>query len=213
MIVWQFEPLPSWPYQKTADPRSSRTFRASWPNTLKLLERELEHLDVTGAVAIQVDADPTSIRRDGMLYARARVGFQGVRVSFTSKHGPLTYATDAYDALYSNDPPGWQANVRAIALGLEALRAVDRYGITRTGEQYAGWRQLTAGEGESTTGQAIALLLATSGRAAWPASRDEQMRVWRAARLASHPDRNNGDRTDWDRVEVAAAVLGLGGDR
>jgi hypothetical protein len=44
----------------------------------------------------------------------------------------LVYATDACDF--------WQHNVRSIALGLAALRAVDRYGISRRGEQYAGYR-------------------------------------------------------------------------
>lgn len=48
----------------------------------------------------------------------------------------LVFATDAY-AL-------WEHNVRAIALTLEALRAVDRYGTTG-GRQYAGFRQLQAG--------------------------------------------------------------------
>lgn len=52
----------------------------------------------------------------------------------------LVYATDACAF--------WQHNVRSIALGLEALRAVDRYGISRRGEQYAGYRAaLTAGSG------------------------------------------------------------------
>ncbi len=50
----------------------------------------------------------------------------------------LVYATDVCDF--------WQHNVRSIALGLEALRAVDRYGISRRGQQYAGFRAaLTAG--------------------------------------------------------------------
>lgn len=44
----------------------------------------------------------------------------------------LVYATDACQF--------WQHNVRSIALGLEALRAVDRFGISRRGEQYAGFR-------------------------------------------------------------------------
>jgi hypothetical protein len=43
----------------------------------------------------------------------------------------LVYATDVCES--------WQHNVRSIALGLEALRAVDRYGITRRGQQYAGF--------------------------------------------------------------------------
>lgn len=44
----------------------------------------------------------------------------------------LVYATDACVL--------WRHNVRSIALGLEALRAVDRFGISRRGEQYAGFR-------------------------------------------------------------------------
>jgi hypothetical protein len=56
----------------------------------------------------------------------------------TDPSNRLIYATDACEL--------WQHNVRSIALGLEALRAVDRYGITRRGEQYAGFRAaLTAG--------------------------------------------------------------------
>lgn len=44
----------------------------------------------------------------------------------------LVYATDCCEF--------WQHNVRSIALGLQALRAVDRYGISRRGEQYAGFK-------------------------------------------------------------------------
>lgn len=52
----------------------------------------------------------------------------------------LVYATDTCVL--------WQHNVRSIALGLEALRAVDRYGITKRGEQYAGFTgALPAGRG------------------------------------------------------------------
>lgn len=52
--------------------------------------------------------------------------------------GRQVFATDACEL--------WQHNVRSIALGLEALRAVDRYGITRRGQQYAGFRAaLTTG--------------------------------------------------------------------
>ena len=58
-------------------------------------------------------------------------------VAFESKHGPLKYATDVFDH--------WHANLRAIALGLEALRKVERYGITQRGEQYTGFRTWNSG--------------------------------------------------------------------
>ncbi|WP_433368435.1 hypothetical protein ACQPZX_41560 [Actinoplanes sp. CA-142083] len=146
---FQIRPLGLWDRPVT-DPRaSSARFRAPWSETIKLLLGEVELLD-GGLVVIQVDADPGDIRQDGMLRARAQVGFPGVKISFESKHGPLTYATDAYEQQWQGSLPSWQANVRAIALGLGALRAVDRYGITRTGEQYRGWSALTAAPAEKT---------------------------------------------------------------
>ncbi|GAA1401868.1 hypothetical protein GCM10009613_60920 [Pseudonocardia kongjuensis] len=130
----------------TPERRSSGTFRAGWSATLDLLLKEIEHLDPVGAVALRVDAPPDDIRLDGMLRARARVDFPGVVVSFTSaSKGPLSFSTDMYEQRYYNDLPGWQANVRAIALSLEALRAVDRHGATSRGEQYVGWRQIESG--------------------------------------------------------------------
>lgn len=39
----------------------------------------------------------------------------------------------------------WQANVRAIALGMEALRKVERYAITEADQQYSGFMQLPRG--------------------------------------------------------------------
>lgn len=39
--------------------------------------------------------------------------------------------------------------IKGEEIHLQALRAVDRYGVTRRGEQYAGWKQLAAGSGAS----------------------------------------------------------------
>lgn len=44
--------------------------------------------------------------------------------------------------------PSWQDNLRAIALGLEALRKVERYGFVKDDEQYTGFKALTAGAAE-----------------------------------------------------------------
>lgn len=142
---YTFRPLSAWTEGNTSPRRGSHLFRASWRDTLKLLGRELEYLDARNVV-LQVDVREGDVRLDGMLRADAKVGAHpGVRIAFDSRFGPLTYATDAYEQHYSGAAPGWQANVRAIALGLAALRAVDRYGVTRRGEQYTGWKQITAG--------------------------------------------------------------------
>lgn len=194
--------------------RGAHLFRASWQNTLDLLDRELEHLQARNVV-LQIDVPEAAVRLDGMLRSTAPdPAFPGVRVAFESVHGPLTYATDAYERQYSDGLKGWQANVRAIALGLEALRAVDRYGVSRRGEQYRGWRQLEAGTGSAPThmtrDRACRLLSELSGVTVTPDESQQSLRArLRSARGAAHPDRNGGDRGLWDQVEQAAAVLGL----
>lgn len=152
-MKWEIRPLVKWPY-RDSDPRTgSGRFTASWQSTVELLARETEHLGAD-LVVVQVDVLDGDIRRDGMLSTRARVGHPGVVVSFGSVHGPLSYATDVYEARWSGDMPSWQANVRAVTLALEALRAVDRHGVTRSGEQYRGWTQLTSRPAVMTRDQA-----------------------------------------------------------
>lgn len=154
---FEIRPLGLWDRPVT-DPRASASrFRAGWFDTVDHLTREVDLLG-GDVIAVQVDATDADIRRDGMLRSRSRVGFPGVKISFASRFGPLTYATDAYDH--------WQANVRAIALALEALRAVDRYGVTSTGEQYRGWTAIAAqpfAHGDLTVDEAERVLREAGG--------------------------------------------------
>lgn len=114
-----------------------KPFSATYGSTLALLDRELDKLGAT-AVQLQVDTSDANVRLDGQLKASAVVNHPGVILTIeTRKHGTLVYETDMYAP--------WQQNLRAIALGLEALRKVDRYGIARRGQQYAGYRELPAG--------------------------------------------------------------------
>lgn len=111
-------------------------FRGAWSNTLTVLEREIEHLRGTDII-VQVALGLEDIRNDGWPRSNVRPRTPDVRVSFQSKIGPLLYECNTFDS--------WEQNIRAIALGLERLRAVDRYGITKANEQYKGWKQLPAG--------------------------------------------------------------------
>lgn len=187
---YTFRPLGPWLEGNTRDRRSRSTFKATWTSTLRLMENELLHLDAK-LVVIQADFTENDIRNDGLPKANARQpAHPGVRIAFESRHGPLTYATDSCDF--------WQHNVRSIAVGLEALRAVDRYGVTKRGEQYTGWKQLPSANsaGPTLSQMDAAAIIRPHG-------------TFKAARFATHPDRNGGDATAFMRVEEAGRVLGL----
>lgn len=181
---FEIQPIGNWTDATTDDRRRSQ-FRAAWSDTLELLRTEVYYLGAE-LVVLQIDVTAGDLRRDGMLRANARVGFPGVRVSFNSVYGPLTYSTDRFD--------DWQDNIRAIALALKALRAVDRYGVNKRGEQYTGWLAIEAGPNMDVTA-AEALIRKHGGDGGIP-----------AALKATHPDLG-GNRDDFDAVQIARAVL------
>jgi len=185
--------------------RTPSRFDASWPDTLDLLGREIGHLRGRDVV-IEVDVRERDIRLNGGLRSTARAETPAVVIAFdTPGHGPMLYRSDRYN---TGGGSAWQHNVRAIAKTLEALRAVDRYGATETGQQYTGFKALPAGRAmppsHMTTDEARAVITHIIG----PVDRPWDTRI-RLARREAHPDRNGGDRTLWDKVEQAARVLGV----
>lgn len=130
-----YRSLDGWSGPRTRAPQRSR-FDASWEKTWTLLMREASSLGAR-RVLILLDADATHFRLDGRLRAEAKLRSQAVVVVVDGRHGPIRLPCDRYDR--------WQDNIRAIALSLEALRSVDRYGVTRSSEQYRGWTALPPG--------------------------------------------------------------------
>lgn len=211
-------------------------FTVRYSDVLELLERELYYLDAKDVV-LEVDVDERQIRLDGLLRSDAKAKSPGIRLAFESNVGPLVYATDAFvrggtwayvgagDDRRRRDTmaQAWQHNLYAIAKSLEALRMVDRYGVTKRGEQYTGFKALPSGTAmpaSHMTRTAAAELLERVAIGEMGASRDrvvariesdaEQAReVWREARKVAHPDRRGGDHTMWDQVEQAGRVLGV----
>lgn len=180
--IFIFRPIDNWPHERIVNPRSS-AFRTKYSQSLILLDKELGMLGVRRAV-IQIDLPESKIRIDGLPRSGARPDYQGVILSFKSKYGHLRYATDVFDF--------WQDNLRAIALGLEALRKVDRYGITKRGEQYTGWKQLPpAITGVSDIHEAAGFLARYSGLAEEDIIKDGEVyrNAWRKTALKLHPDR------------------------
>lgn len=140
-----WRPLPAWPYPPRDKARSS--FEVSWAKTITELEKEIELLEGSDVV-IGVVALDDQFRLDGTPKAGFTVLHNGAEVGFdTPTRGRLIFHTDAFGSL--------QENLRAISLGLTALRAIKRYGITSTEEQYAGFAQLTAGGPDPARGKRL----------------------------------------------------------
>lgn len=194
----RFRPLSNWPVAETTDRRHSR-FDTGWYATMNLLKHELERLHANNVV-IEMDLTEVDIRRDGLPRNNARPETPRVCLSMDSPYGPLRYPCDTFLS--------WQDNVRGIALALEALRKVDRYGVTKRGEQYTGWKALPASTGHPTTPELAASVVSSTGKDTKlilnaPAYAKQCIRD---ALLNSHPDQG-GEVEKFHLVQEARRVL------
>ena len=201
----RFRPIQEWPGTPTRDRRRS-PFSAKWGSTLTLLDRELSQLGSKNVV-IQVALEDRDIRLDGFPRANARPEHPGVIVSLDSAYGPLSYPCDTFQ--------DWRDNLRAIALALESLRAVDRYGVTKRGEQYTGWKQLGGtSAAEMTAEQAATFLVDHVPGLTVPFLLDAPIehrpgfiaQAYRVAAKTLHPDAG-GTAEDFKRLQEAKRVL------
>lgn len=192
-----FEPIGAWPGPETAEPRRSQ-FKAPWGKTMQLLRHELDCLQAESAV-VRAYVKPQQLRIDGGLRSGVNPARPGVVLAFDSLKGHLELPCDAFDSYIDN--------LRAIGLALEALRAVDRYGVTQRNEQYTGWLALPApmspGDEIKTTAQALAFLRKIIGGRvdALPIQQ-----VLRDCQLETHPDRG-GDADDFKRLMKCERLL------
>lgn len=171
---------------------------------MQVLATELRQLKAR-EVVLHMDVRLDQLRADGMVRADARPG-PAVILALRSGADRLSFPCDRFN--------WWQTNVRAIALALEALRKVDRYGV-QAGRQYEGFKALPPGGGGS--GRPVRMSIEEAAKileehTELPASvivSDQQTTkvAARLARSSTHPDRNGGDSAAFQRVEAAIAVL------
>jgi hypothetical protein len=132
-----FQPVVKWPgAARESSEQCKSPFRATYQQTLDLLEAELGYLGAQNIV-IQCFFTRDQLRNDGWPKGGQNPSKPGVILSFTLHGEAYSYPCDTYN--------WWSVNLRAIALALEALRKVDRYGVTGHGEQYAGFKQIPSG--------------------------------------------------------------------
>jgi len=198
----RLRPLLHWPGQfPTEHVRSP--FSTTLTNTLAELDLELRHLGDGRRPApsvLELALREDDFRVDGLPRSNARTQHPGVILHIESCVGPLSNPAANFTT--------WQDNLRAITLGLNGLRRLERYGITPGSEQYQGWKQLpAAGTGSATRDARSAerFLRDLVQLAEAPVAK-----VYRAARAKTHPDRSDDtaeSRRLWDAVEAAGEVL------
>lgn len=213
MLDLTYRPIRVWPSgwrERTWSDRETAPFRSTLTQTLSLLEHECRQIGATRygrEVVAQVDARSGDFRRDGQLRADARIDHPGLILTVDhERHGALTYATDRFDT--------WRDNLRAIALGMEALRKVERYGIADQGQQYAGYRELGSGiamgPASMTVDQACRLLAEEGSHQGDPLDLlDAPMllgAIFRRAAAKHHPD-NGGDAGRFDVLVKARDLI------
>jgi len=205
-IPWaRFRPIgpEGWPGTLTVH-RVRAPFSADWRTTLRDLRHELDMLHARDLVA-QVAVAEGQLRQDGQVYARATPDHPGVILAFTTPdQGTLRFACDRFT--------GYDDNVRAIALALDSLRRIDRYGIAGDHQQYRGYQAIEAPGGDATTVEAAARFLAEHATAAGvPVDAGDVLGGWlreayHAAARRLHPDAG-GDPALWRRLDQAKRVL------
>lgn len=154
-------------------------------------------------VIIEAYFSRSDIRNDGWPRHNSRPSQPGIILNFASTMGALRYPCDHYD--------DWHDNLRAIGLALEALRAVDRYGVTRHNEQYRGWQALPCNTGAGPmqpldAGRLIIRLAGLNGLDPSSVSKDEWRTAYLKAAKASHPD-SGGTEAQFKALNEAKRLL------
>jgi len=211
MLKLKIRPIDRWPGERTRE-RKPAPFRVGYAETMKLLGRELANLYARNVI-LQMDCNERDIRVDGEMRALAKVNSPAIILNLEyfvwngkyneqkqklGKYLPLSFPCDTFS--------DWQDNLRAIALGMEALRKVDRYGITRRGEQYKGWLALPESGGLQSDQEAAQTLARLANSDATPEMvlRDAVLakQLYRAACRLTHNDQG-GKAEDFGAVQTA----------
>ncbi len=195
-----FVPIKEWPGKKTQRPERAR-FDTPFQKTLIQMEGEIEKLAGRGAeVLLQAYLRQDQIRIDGWPYSKCVPTEPGVIITFKKRGGQqISMPCDKFTK--------WEDNFRAIALSLEALRMVDRYGVTQNGEQYRGWEALPPPSQERTTkAEAAEVIARWSGFTVSEVLNGCQGEAIRDAILKTHPDKG-GHADLFGMVQKAKAVL------
>lgn len=189
--------------------RKRAAFLATYERSKGDLADELRRLGASEAT-LYIDVLPGHVTRDGRLHAQYRPLSPRIVLEAETRNGKLFFAFDRYEK--------WTDNLRALALTLEALRNVDRWGGTKSGEQYKGWAQLPAPKvtvSSVVEASRLLYLLAmcpnavgiTSGMTRIQQDGDYARELVLTAVKKAHPDREGGSLERWHELQSVRGVL------
>lgn len=213
-LRYTFKPLDGgFPRELTPESRRKPSpFGKTWTEIITILEREMKHLGYRpGSCVIQTAHTAYDVRNDGMLRSGSRKPeHPGVVVRFdvydakNRRYVPMRFECDRFTS--------YEANVRAIADALEALRKVDRYGVSsggNSGAHYEGYKALPAGSGGMTEEEAVMFIHRHAPAYGvldiknFPEIRE---RAYRAAAFKLHPDQG-GSHDEFVKLQQAKEIL------
>lgn len=189
--------------------RNSSPFGKTWTEVQEILQRELRAVGFrTGSVVIQTAHSPYDVRKDGKLRNDVRrPEHPGVVLKFETYNS----AAKRYDRMsFECDQfTEWKANVRAIADAMEALRKINRYGVSgggNTNAHYEGYKSLPEAKTELQTAAEF-----ISGYSEFTVAEvlmnDSMMtRAYRKAAQILHPDKN-GSHELFVQLQKAKEIL------
>lgn len=199
------DPIGEWPGELTTRREVSK-FDSTLSSTMATLRRELFQLDAKNT-RLQVAIPASHFRLDGYPRATAKAEHPGIILTMDTNVGALSYPCDTFTT--------WEDNLRAIALALEALRKVDRYGVTKRGQQYRGFlaiegaTAMPAGFATAHDAWAYVMRVATGAGTVIRienADRGAITLALRTAKRKAHPD-TGGDADAFQRVTLAEECL------
>ncbi len=216
MLNIQIRPITKWPGMENTDPKYS-PFRVGYKRTLELLEDELWKADAQmNSLVLEMWVEPKDIRQDGQLRATARVEKPGVIFRFsrlTDIHWDaaqgcnvgtpqqVAYPCDAFTT--------WRDNLRAIALSMESLRRVERYGVFKY-DDIISRLALPSAEGKVSTRESAAAFMATHSGVAMKeilVSDTARITAYRKAAQKLHPDSPTGNPEEFVKLGEANKTL------
>lgn len=198
MLDARFKPLAKWIRTPELGYKSAQ-FKTAYNRTLDKLEYEILKLDGCDVV-IEAGYTLPQIRNDGWPRGGTAPSHPGVVLYFKATAGALCFPCGTYSRM--------EDNLHAIALTLESLRAIDRYGVTLQHQQYIGFATLPAPETRGTVDQAAELFASLAGRGTQEILQEREAfrRAYRVVAARLHPD-TGGDRGAWEAFQNAAVLL------